>query len=65
MVKNLEKIDRFDSYKEAKQLIKKLRIDQPGGDSSLYKITFAESELMAEEQLQEKREAPVVEEWEK
>lgn len=62
--KTLDKIDRFDNYKEAKQRIKSLRLEANEGNAS-YKIIFAENELAAEEMLQEKREAPVVEEWEK
>lgn len=65
LVKHLEKIDRFDSYREAKQKIKQLRNEQPPGSGVTFKIMFAENELQAEEQLQEKREAPIVQEWEK
>ena len=64
MVKTLEKIDRFDSYKEAKAQVKSLRLE-PNPDGGLFKIIFAENELAAEEMLQEKREKPVVQEWEK
>ena len=64
-IKQLDKVERFDSYKEAKALVKQLRNDQASTDNAHYKIIFAESELLAEEQLQEKREAPIVEEWEK
>jgi hypothetical protein len=65
MVKVLDKIDRFDNYKAAKQQVKQLRNDQAGDTAALFKIVFAESELQAEEMLQEKREKPIVEEWEK
>ena len=65
LIKQLEKSDRFEGYRDAKNRVRHLRMDQPGDDKSLYKIIFAESELDAEEKLQEKREAPVVEEWEK
>jgi len=65
MVKNLEKINRFDSYKEAKQQIRVLRNDQPSTELSLFKIMFAESELEAEEKLLEKREEQIIMEWEK
>lgn len=65
MVKNLQKIDRFDFYKEAKNQVKTLRNEQTGDDNTLYKIIFAESELEAEEKLQVKREAPIIQEWEK
>ncbi len=64
MVKTLEKIDRFDSYKEAKAQVKSLRLE-PNPDGGLFKIIFAENELAAEEMLQEKREKPIVQEWEK
>lgn len=65
MVKNLEKINRFDSYKEAKQQVRTLRDNQPSTELSIYKIMFAESELEAEEKLLEKREEQVLGEWEK
>jgi len=65
MVKQLEKIDRFDSYKDAKKQVKSLRESQPAEALYLYKIMFAENELEAEEKLQEKREEQIVKEWEK
>jgi len=65
IVKNLNKVERYDSYKAAKQQVKALRNEKPDDDLGLYKIIFAESELVAEEQLMEKREAPIIEEWEK
>lgn len=65
LVKQLEKIDAFESFREAKKLVKQLRIDQSNDDKALFKIIFADSELDAEEKLQEKREAPIIQEWEK
>ena len=65
MIKQLEKVERFDSYKEAKNKVKELRNEISSDSPVLYKIIFAENELQAEETLQEKREQPVVEEWEK
>ena len=65
VIKNLEKINRFESYKEAKQLVRSLRDELTAGDSTQYKIIFAESELDAEQKLLEKREAPILQEWEK
>ncbi len=65
MVKNLQKIDRFEKYKQARQAVKALRMENPEEKPDLFKIIFAESELSAEEQLMEKREAPIIEEWEK
>ena len=65
MIKNLHKVDRFDSYKEAKKQVSSLRSNNADDDLALYKIIFAESELDAEEKLQEKREEQIIQEWEK
>ena len=65
VIKNLEKIGRHDNYKDAKNLVRDLRNELASGDSSIYKIIFAESELEAEDKLQEKRDAPILQEWEK
>ena len=65
LVRQLEKVDRFDSYRDAKTTVKTLRSEQGLDDPSQYKIIFAESALDAEEKLQEKREAPIIQEWEK
>jgi hypothetical protein len=65
MIKKLEKIERFDSYKEAKSLVRSLRSEQPANELATLKIIFAESELDAEDKLQEKREAQIIQEWEK
>jgi hypothetical protein len=65
IVSNLEKVDQYDNYKTAKQNIKQLRAQLAAEATHFYKIIFAESELQAEEMLMEKREAPVMMEWEK
>jgi hypothetical protein len=65
MIKKLEKLERFESYKEAKQHVRSLRNDQPDHELANFKIIFADSELDAEEKLQEKRDAPIIREWEK
>jgi hypothetical protein len=65
IVSNLEKVDQYDNYKTAKQNIKQLRTQLTPEATHFYKIIFAESELQAEEMLMEKREAPVMMEWEK
>ena len=62
---NLEKVDRYEDYKTAKQTVRTLRSEQTPDANQLYRIIFAESELQAEEMLMEKREAPIVMEWEK
>ncbi len=65
IITTLEKVERYDSYKTAKQNIKQLRAQQAADETHSFKIIFAESELQAEEMLMEKREAPVMMEWEK
>ncbi|HHJ14181.1 MAG TPA: hypothetical protein ENJ79_07350 [Gammaproteobacteria bacterium] len=65
LLNSLEKLDQFDSFKEARTLVRSLRAEQATDDTSQYKVIFADSELHAEELLQEKREAPILREWEK
>lgn len=64
VVKNLKKIDSFDKYKEARTLARKLRSEQTD-DKVTFQVIYAENEFDAEQKLQEKREAPILEEWEK
>lgn len=65
VVKNLTLVTSFEDYKEAKSEIRNLRASAKKVDGAEWKMVFAESELQAEELLQEKREAPVLMEWEK
>ena len=65
LVKDLEKISEFESFKEAKTFVKDKRTSQSGDEAATYKIIFAKNALEAEEQLSEKREAPILREWEK
>lgn len=65
MIKKLEKINQHDSYREAKNQVRSLRSAQIATDNAMFKIIFADSELDAEQKLQEKRDAPIVQEWEK
>lgn len=65
LVKNLTLVGNYEQYKEAKSEIRKLRADIQHAETPEWKMVFAESELQAEELLQEKREAPVLMEWEK
>lgn len=65
LVKNLEKIGEFESFKDAKILVKNERAEQPEDSKLEYRIMFAANQLEAEERLQEKREPDVVREWEK
>ncbi len=65
LVSALEKLEQYDSFKEARQHARSLRTELSDADNCQIKVMFAESELEAEEQLMEKREAPILREWEK
>ncbi len=65
IVKNLELIKECEAYKEAKTLVKSMRVEQAEGDQSEIKMIFADNQLLAEEQILETREKPIVREWEK
>ena len=65
LVKNLELLDSFPEYKAAKQLTKQQRTTQDKEDTATFKVMFAETQLEAEEKLQEHREDQIVREWEK
>ena len=64
-VKQLKLLETCESYREAKQFTKKTRAEMTHDDYAQVKVMFAENELSAEEQLQEKREKPITMEWEK
>jgi hypothetical protein len=64
LVKNLELLEVFDAFREAKNQAKQLRSEQPE-DEYIFKVMFAENQLSAEEQLQEKRAKPVLMEHER
>lgn len=63
IVKQLELIKEFEGYKEAQEFAKHARAEQT--DASQIKVMFADNQLKAEEQLMEKREKPILREWEK
>jgi len=63
IVKQLELIKEFEVYKDAQNFAKQTRADQT--DDSQIKVMFADNQLQAEEQLMEKREKPILREWEK
>jgi hypothetical protein len=65
LVKTLEKLEQYDSFKEARQLARSLRAGMAESDNYTVKVMFAGSELEAEEKLMEKREQPILREWEK
>ena len=65
LLKNLEKLEEYDTFKEAKNRARGMRAGMSPGDDYTIKVMFANSELEAEENLMEKREAPILREWEK
>ncbi len=65
LISKVEKLEQYDSFKEAKNHARALRAELSENDNCQIKVMFAESELDAEEQLMEKREAPILREWEK
>ena len=65
LVKQLDLLGTFENYREAKQLTKETRSKMDGSEAAQIKVMFADNELAAEEQLQEKRDKPIVMEWEK
>jgi len=65
LVKTLEKLEQHESFKEAKARARNMRAEMQEGDNHQIKVMFADSELEAEEKLMEKREAPILREWEK
>ena len=64
LVKNLQLLNQFDSFKEAKTTAKKLRSEKEM-EHYLIKVMFADNQLSAEEQLLEKREKPILMEFER
>lgn len=65
VMKNLELLSSFEHYKEARQLAREHRKALPIDSGITIKVTFAASEVDAEEELQVKREKPILMEWEK
>ena len=64
LVKELELLEVFDVFRDAKNEAKKLRAEQ-AEDGFSYKVMFADNQLSAEEQLLEKRDKPVLMEHER
>ena len=64
IVKQLDLVETFENFREAKNAARQLRAEAAGDDST-YKVMFAENRLSAEEQLLEKREQPVLMEHER
>ena len=65
LVKNLELIDEFESFKEAKKFARDRRAELAENSGEIIKVMFADNQLSAEEQLLEHREKPILMEHEK
>lgn len=64
IIRQLELIDTFEAFREARTSARQLRAAETE-EGCGYKVMFAESQLSAEEQLLEKRERPVLMEHER
>jgi hypothetical protein len=58
-------VSDYESYKQAKTEIRRLRGERPLADNQVYKIIFAMDTAEAEKSLKEVREEPIAREWEK
>ena len=65
LVKNLELLSEFESFKEAKQYARDQRAELAEDAAEIIKVMFADNQLLAEEQLLEHREKPILMEHEK
>jgi hypothetical protein len=65
LVKNLELLSEFESFKEAKKFARDRRAELPEDSNEIIKVMFADNQLVAEEQLLEHREKPILMEHEK
>jgi hypothetical protein len=65
LVKNLELITEYATFKDAKAFARQKRAELPADSNEIIKVMFAENQLVAEEQLLERREKPVLMEHEK
>jgi hypothetical protein len=65
LVKNLDLIADYESFREAKNFAKSQRAELGKDDVTQIKVMFAENQLLAEEQLMTFREKPIVMEHEK
>lgn len=58
-------LQAFESYREARTLAREERAKQAGAGPEAVRVVFAESQELAEGLLRQRREAPILQEWEK
>jgi len=63
--RSVDHIDTFETYKDAKMLARNLRAKHSPDNPNAYKVVFAQDMLEAEMLILEKRDAPILKEWEK
>lgn len=63
--RSVSQVSEYESFKTAKNEVKRLRTEAPLAENQLYKVTFAEDSASAEKDLREIREQPIAREWEK
>ncbi len=64
-VKELECLEKYDEFKQAKKYIRERRLDFDKDNRIALKMIFAEDEFEAEQRLSATRDAPIIREWEK
>lgn len=64
-IKDLEFIDKYDEFKQAKKFIREQRATMLLESRTTIRMIFADNELEAEQRLREPRDAPILREWEK
>lgn len=64
LIKKLDKLAEFETYKEAKNKARELRPSLVN-EKTQVKVVFADNTLHADELLMEKRDEPIIAEWEK
>jgi hypothetical protein len=62
---SLQKMSKYDKFIDAKKDVRSMRAKNNEGNEVSYNIVFAENPLQAEEILNQKREKPILMEWEK
>lgn len=55
----------FENYREARMRAREERAKQPDAGPEAVRVVFAESRELAEGLLRQRREAPILKEWEK
>jgi len=64
LIKKLNLLEEFQAFRDAKLKVKEIRTESEPSAEFIYKVIFADNQLMAEEQLLEKRKKPTLMEHE-